>query len=244
MCYAERLAARYGHDVWGRRGARRTFGASHWAKPLKWNRDAERQGRRLRVFCASMADVFEDHPALLDERQRLWTLIAQTPWLDWQLLTKRPENVASLVPWGRIWPFNVWIGVSVENQEWAERRAPLLAEIPAGVRFLSCEPLLEVVDLSRWLEPSPQIDWVIVGGESGPRARAMNLAWATSLVAQCRSAGVAVFVKQLGTAWARASGTDSKGGHWEQWPEDLRIREMPLLRRLDQEAVNPRSLSR
>lgn len=153
-CYAETMSTRYGHNVWGpaKTTERRTFGDKHWAEPLKWNKAAQAAGERHRVFCASMADVFEDHPALIKERGRLWNLIAQTPWLDWLLLTKRPERANYEAPWGSEaypWPVNVWLGTSVENQEEADRRIPELLKVPAAVRFLSCEPLLGPVDLTQ-----------------------------------------------------------------------------------------------
>lgn len=150
-CYADTLATRYGHHVWRRHGERRMLSDENWRKPLRWNRDAEAAGVPARVFCASMADVFEDHPQVAEPRERLWGLIAQTPWLHWQLLTKRIENVAAMAPWGEHWPVNVWLGTSVENQRWAETRIPILLSIPAHIRFLSCEPLLGPIDLSRWL---------------------------------------------------------------------------------------------
>ncbi|MGH2731424.1 MAG: DUF5131 family protein [Actinomycetota bacterium] len=249
-CYAERLAARWGHDLWAKRGPRRRFGEAHWGEPLRWNRRAEREGRRARVFCASMADVFEDHPALAPEREKLWRLIEQTPWLEWQLLTKRPENVGGMAPWGSSWPPNVWLGVSAENQEFAERRIHRLLQIPAALRFVSAEPLVGPIDLrglrapnsapidcpgGEVIDPRDGIDaacpdrihWVIAGGESGPGARPMDLAWARRLVADCRSVGVPVFVKQLGSAWAKDRHADPKGGDWELWPKDLAVREMP-----------------
>jgi protein gp37 len=152
----------------------------------------------------------------------------------------------------RYWPTalpNVWLGTSVENQRWADVRIPKLLECPAEVRFLSCEPLLGPVDLERWLLegvaqptdygtgieydmwPTGEIDWVIVGGESGPGARPMRLEWAHNLVEQCRFAAVAVFVKQLGTR-RLADGIDwpcldPKGGDMAEWPADLRAREYP-----------------
>jgi protein gp37 len=106
----------------------------NWQRPLKWNRDAGRAGVPGKVFCASMADVFEDHPDLEEPRKRLWDLIEATPWLHWQLLTKRPENVAAMAPWGSGWPSWVWLGVSAENQRWADTRIPVLLELPAAVR--------------------------------------------------------------------------------------------------------------
>lgn len=122
--------------------------ASYWQQPIKWNRDARAAGVRRRVFCASLADVFEDHPDVVGERAALFKLIEETPALDWQLLTKRPENMARLAPrsWETRWPDNVWAGVTAENAEQLARRAPYLRQIPARVRFLSCEPLLGPLD--------------------------------------------------------------------------------------------------
>jgi protein gp37 len=113
---------------------------------------------------------FEDHPTVEQERCKLWPLIEQTPMLNWVLLTKRPQNILQMVPWSGAFPHNVWIGTSVENQRRANERIPVLLAVPAVVRFLSCEPLLEAVDLSAWL---PFLQWVIVGGESGAAARPM-----------------------------------------------------------------------
>ena len=156
-CYADTTATRYGHgQLWRRHGERRTFGEKHWAEPLNWNEKAEAGGPRHRVFCASMADVFEDHPQLPPERDRLWELVSETPWLDWLLLTKRPENVAVMAPWGTIWPSNVWLGTSVENQRWAEERIPILLDAAAAIRFVSCEPLLGPVDLWSWIDAQDQ----------------------------------------------------------------------------------------
>ena len=157
-CYAADWAKRFGTE-WGPKARRRFFSADKWREPLKWNRQAEREGVRARVFCASMADVFEQlrkgHPdcdALFNAREQLWDLIEHTPWLDWLLLTKRPENVRTMVPpvwWGQKFPANVWLGTTVENQEQADARIPCLLQAKAAVRFLSCEPLLGPVDLCR-----------------------------------------------------------------------------------------------
>src|SRR5215207_6054449 len=114
-----------------------------------------------------MADVFEDRPELDVWRARLWELILATQELDWLLLTKRPELVSTMVPWGERWPANVWLGTTVENQKWAEERLPHLVAVPAAVRFISAEPLLGPLTIARWLENG--LDWVITGGESGPR---------------------------------------------------------------------------
>lgn len=159
-CYAATLGGRFGVE-WGPRARRRFFGEAHWAEPRRWNRAAEKAGVRRRVFCASMADVFEllpaghpDEETLEEARGRLWRLIAETRSLDWLLLTKRPENVLGLTPvdWrAGTWPQNVWVGTTVEDQRRVDERIPHLLTIPAPVRFLSCEPLLGPVDLRRWL---------------------------------------------------------------------------------------------
>jgi protein gp37 len=220
-CYAEELMdTRYGRVQWGVNGTRVRTSESNWKQPYKWNRKAEAEGVRKRVFCASLADVFEDRPELVAWRSDLFAMIDSTPWLDWLLLTKRPENIKRLWPFGWYedkggpftWP-NVWIGISVENQEQADKRIPLLLDIPARVRFLSIEPLLGPVDLKEtgalWtsvqnnsiVKTTPAwrlIHWVIVGGESGHNARPMHPEWARSIRDQCQSAGVPFFFKQHG----------------------------------------------
>ncbi len=125
FCYAERDARRYGHQVWGRHGPRRLLSEANWRLPLRWDRDAERAGVPALVFCASMADVFEDHPQVVEPRQRLWRRIEDTPHLRWLLLTKRPENVPEMVPWATAWPEQVWLGTSVETQRYALQQADL-----------------------------------------------------------------------------------------------------------------------
>lgn len=129
---------------------------NYWKQPLTWNKKAETEGVRYKVFCGSMCDVFEDREELISRRGALWGRIVATPHLDWLLLTKRPGNIIPLVPKDLFSqepfiPFNVWIGVSVENQEQADKRIPELLKIPAKVRFLSCEPLLGQIDLSHYL---------------------------------------------------------------------------------------------
>lgn len=206
-CYAETLDKRFGRAVWGpaKTTARMEMSADYWKQPLKWDKEARKAGERRRVFCASMADVFEDHPQLEWPRANLWGLIETTPNLDWLLLTKRPENILRMVPrqwWEDEPPANVWYGTSVESQEYADKRIPELIHVPAVVRFLSCEPLLGPVDLSPWLDPTSlcYLNWVICGGESGPGARPMHPDWARSLRDQCQDAGVAFHFKQHG-AW-------------------------------------------
>lgn len=241
-CYAETFDRRVhgvGKEHWGVRSPRRFFGDKHWNEPLKWSAAAERAGERHRVFCASMADVFEDREDLTPHRRRLFYLIEQTPALDWLLLTKRPENVMRLVPlaWRGTFPGNVWMGTSAEDQQRADERIPALLGVPAVVRFLSCEPLLGPVDLLGVETPEGVdgtcVDWVIVGGESGGGSRGFNVRWARTIVEQCRRAGVPVFVKQLGArpfdtaVSAKLKLRDKKGGWMDEWPEDVRVREFP-----------------
>lgn len=165
----------------------------HWRKPR-------------RVFVNSMSDLFhEDVP--FDFIDRVFNVMIETPRHTYQVLTKRPERMREYVSNRAIrynWhkdahmpPRNIWLGVSVEDQAAADKRIPVLLDTRAAVRFLSCEPLLEAVDLSYWLgEEMPPLQWVIVGGESGPRYRPMELAWARSLRDQCTAAGSAFFFKQ------------------------------------------------
>lgn len=148
-CYAENLAHRFGTE-WGAGKTRRTFGDKHWREPLAWNAKAERDGRRIKVFCASMADVF-DNDAPEGERERLFALIEATPWIDWQLLTKRIGNVRHMIPdrWSVRLPQNVWLGATIVNQAEADRDIVKLLSIKVGVRFLSIEPMLGPIDLVR-----------------------------------------------------------------------------------------------
>lgn len=297
-CYAETFDKRVGGKNWGKDAPRRFFGEKHWREPLKWAANAAKAGERRRVFCSSMADVFEDRDDLETERQKLWALVRRTAslgtdrvaigamleatdparaaalriesinvgtWgLDWLLLTKRPKNILKMCP-PDVLPL-VWAGatVGVKKSVW---RAAELVKVPARVRFLSVEPQLEGLDLSAWLgacrcdvEASEgagmhaascsatrsRIDWVIQGGESGPKARPFDLEWARDLRDQCKAAGVAYFLKQLG---ADARGTrsgppfrpgmppsefevrlrlkDRAGADPSEWPADLRVQQFP-----------------
>jgi protein gp37 len=212
-CYAAAFDHRLGGDHWGPKSDRKFFGDKHWNAPRKWNRDAEKAGVRERVFCASMADVFEDRDDLNDARTRLYQLIDQTPHLDWLLLTKRPENIANLYPvkWITETPRNVWLGTTVENQEYADERVPRLLDVDAVVHFLSCEPLLGEVSIPAYLRGTaqhraiaayagktdePGVDWVIAGCESGPGARPTKVEWLRFLRDQCAFANVPFLLKQ------------------------------------------------
>lgn len=230
-CYAARQDAhrRWTPDGWG--GPRRRTSAEYWKQPLKWDRAAARKGERHRVFCSSLADVF-DNQVDAAWRADLWPLIAATPHLDWLLLTKRPQNIKKMLPadWGSGYQ-NVWLGTTVENQAEADRRIPHLLAVPARVRFLSCEPLLGPIDLTRvagragldphWCMKKSGLGWVIVGGESGPGARPMHPDWARSLRDQCAAARVPFFVKQL------SSGGPKAIKEIDAFPEGLRVREFP-----------------
>jgi protein gp37 len=196
-CYAETWAHRLGAKIWGRHAPRRFFGDEHWKHPLRWNAEAERDQVRRRVFCASMADVFEVRAELNPWRARLWPLIEQTPWLDWLLLTKRPKNVRRMAPWGSRWPHNVWLGTTAENQKHADLRIPELLESPARIHFISAEPLIGPLSIARW----SGIDWVIAGGESGHHARPTDPEWVRSLRDECHESGIAFHFKQWGH-WA------------------------------------------
>lgn len=237
-CYARTLRIRTGHpEEWA--GTRTRTSAGYWRNPLKWNRAAEAAGRRALVFCASLADVFEDHPHVDGWRSDLFDLITDTPWLIWQLLTKRPQNVLGMVPahWlaPLAWPANVWIGTTVEDQQRADERLPHLVRVPAPVRFLSVEPMLSHVDLNHWLvdctdtsrhgpcSPSGAgslIQWVICGGESGPGHRAIDPAWANDLRYQCNAAGVPFWFKQGSGAHPGSRIGDRKLDGAQAWPPD------------------------
>lgn len=223
------------------------------AQPLRWRRPR-------RIFVCSMSDLFGEW--VPDEMiDRIFAVMALCPQHTFQVLTKRAERMRDYMrgledPWKghadrprcMAHAKNLWLGVSVEDQRRADERIPLLLETPAAVRWVSAEPLLEAVDFhqvmhawrmmtgSEFLRRSPaNIDWIVVGGESGPGARPFNIDWARSIIAQCQAAGVACFVKQLGAkpywqedATAPLPLRDHKGGAIEEWPADLRIREYPV----------------
>jgi len=212
-CYAERLDKRTGGSYWGAHNAPRLMSADNWRKPLRWQRAAAEANTRRRVFCGSMCD-WTDRNAPGAERERLWRVIQGTPFLDWQLLTKRAPLIAECLPadWGTGYA-NVWLGVTVEDRKHGLPRIDYLRRVPAKVRFLSVEPLLEdlgCIDLTG-------IHWVIVGGESGPGARPIAASWVENVKRQCDAAGVAFFFKQWG-------GHRDKGGclldgrEIKQWP--------------------------
>lgn len=141
-CYAEAWAKRVGRDLFGGRSKRKRTVKTIWERPRLWNRIASEKRKPRKVFCASLADVFEDAPGPNEWRVDVWDLIRETPWLDWQLLTKRPENIAAMLPddWGDGWP-HVWLGTSIGIRNHVDR-ADILRQVPAKVRFISAEPLI------------------------------------------------------------------------------------------------------
>lgn len=213
-CYAEGFSKRTGHAVWGAAAPRRFFGEAHWNEPLKWNEEAKKARERRRVFCASMADVFEDRVDLIEPRARLYGLIRTTTELDWLLLTKRPENIYPLTAkW--LFPHNVWMGTSAENQEYWDKRVPILLSIPVAIHFVSAEPLLGPIEMT-----GPLPEWMIVGGESGPRQ--IQEEWVDSIQRQCVSKRVPFFFKQWGgkTPGAKtAAGRTLNGKTYSEFPE-------------------------
>lgn len=282
-CYAERGSKRNPRvlGVWGDKGTRVMAAQAQWDEARRWDAEASlattfRETPPPRVFCASLADVFEDWPGQMsdhkgrplfrtvvlagtinyshgardldgtlrepytldDARGRLWALIRLTPHLDWLLLTKRPENIARMMPAGP-W-HNVWLGTTVEDQEHAVR-LDILQDAAAGlgvpVRFCAAEPLLGRLDLDGCLGPDG-INWVIVGGESGGGARTFRDDWARLIIHRCEDAVVPCFVKQMGSnplvyddrhsTLVRIGG---KGDDPDEWPESLRVQQFPIVKR-------------
>jgi protein gp37 len=223
-CYAEAMMdKRYGRVKWGPHGERIRTSPTNWQMPRKWARAARQQGslvkikskafdprsayRRPRVFCASLADVF-DNQVPREWRRELFTLIEETPELDWLLLTKRPENIARMFPVG-VWE-NVWLGTTCEDQYHFDKRYPLIREVRVPVHFISYEPAIGPLRLNKACP-----NWIICGGESGTNARLMQPQWARDLRDECESNGVAFFMKQMTKNAAI--------------PDDLMVRQFPVL---------------
>jgi len=218
-CYAAEWDKRYeGGKHWGPKAPRRRTSEKNWNAPLKWDAEAAKHVVRYRVFCASLADVFDNQvdPAW---RADLWELIRSTPNLDWLLLTKRAPNIAKMLPsdWGNGYP-NVWLGTTVENQNEWDARGKQLAVIPAVVRFLSCEPLLGFIQYGDAIK---SIDWIITGGESGANYRHAEPDWFRAIRDQCIKAGVAFLFKQWeGTSQPviKKLGRQLDGKVWDEYP--------------------------
>jgi protein gp37 len=226
-CYAERERDHRFHQVkWGPHGARKRTTEGTWMGPPRWNREAEKTGKRFRVFCASLADWL-DNKVPRSWRDDLAQVIHDTPNLDWLMLTKRIENFDKLAPWHRRdVPRHVWIGVTCENQEWFDRRYKHLDDINA-IRFISYEPAIGPLKIGAACP-----DWVICGGESGKGARRMKPAWARALRDECADLDIAFFMKQIGSnhdGWP--TNIRGKGDDIDDWPKDLRVRQFPFGKR-------------
>lgn len=198
-CYAEAWSKRSGHVKWGNSPRKRTTEA-YWKAPHIWQQKAAQfaaqNGRRQRVFCASLADVF-DNQADPEWRADLFKVIKATPALDWQLLTKRPQNIKKMLPedWGSHGYQNVWLGFTAEDQTRFDQRKRFIDEIPAAVWFVSYEPAIGPLRIA---ESDPKPDWLISGGESGHGARPLDPEWVRNVIADCRVFGIAPFFKQWG----------------------------------------------
>jgi protein gp37 len=213
-CYAAATMDNRLHRVqWGAQGTRIRTSADNWKQPLKWNREASAARTRTKVFTASLADVFEDRSELTTWRDDLHRLIADTPHLDWLVLTKRPE-IAARYYQEKTMPKNIWLGTSVENSATASKRISILQSIEAPIRFLSCEPLLE--DLGKLNLTG--IHWVIVGGESGRNHRPIDADWVRSIREQCRDSKTTFFFKQWGGTTPKKNGNILDGETHEHFP--------------------------
>jgi protein gp37 len=238
-CYAERLAIRLSGPGQPYEGlVKSTPSGPRWTGrvalvesaldlPLRWKKPG-------RIFVNSMSDLF--HEKVPDEWiDRIFAVMAKAPQHTFQILTKRPERMLEWVTRSRPVPLpNVWLGVSVEDQETADVRIPLLLQTPTAVRWVSYEPALGSVDfrsLGLLKRTGAGLDWMVVGGESGPGARPFDLAWARQTIDQCREAGIAPFFKQTGSRPILDGEPlrlkDRKGGDMDEWPADLRVREYP-----------------
>jgi protein gp37 len=232
------MDTRYGRVEWGVNGTRSKTKWTGNNSPHKWNKKAKEIGERHRVFCASLADIFEDREDLIEWRKQLFEIIDETMYLDWLILTKRPENIKKMWP-DKHYRHNVWLGTSPCNDETAEVAIPSLLDSNfnnalAPVSFLSCEPLVGPMDLGNpalLRRTGSGFNWVIVGGESGPKARTMDIEWARDIVEQCQASNTAVYVKQVGSRPVFEGEpypvSHPKGGNIDEWPEELKIREYP-----------------
>ena len=254
-CYAEAWAKRTNLVKWGNAQPRHKTSETNWKQPLKWDKEAQCLGIRYRVFCASLADVF-DNEVPPEWREELFKLIADTPNLDWLIVTKRIGNVDSMIK-----SFNkpclfyerIWLLATICNQQEADRDIPKLLKLPFGIRGLSMEPLLGPVEISQWLKPRSQtnqdgyhgdhapgwttdtntLDWIIVGGESGPHARPMQHQWVTDLRDECQTKHILFFFKQWGEygyllqedrmsnhrIGKKLSGRELDGKHHDEFPQ-------------------------
>jgi protein gp37 len=207
-CYAETMMDKRYHRVqWGPHGERIRTSEANWKLPFRWAKKAREaledfdvgmltmRPHRPRVFCASLADVF-DNKAPKGARDDLWGIIEDTPELDWLLLTKRPENISDMIPpkWDCGLPRHIWVGTTAEDQDAFDRRWPVLAKVPAKIRFISYEPAIGPLTIRDHKELP---NWLICGGESGPGYRDMPAAWAGDIGWECKGLGIPFFMKQM-----------------------------------------------
>jgi len=220
FCYAEEWNKRYeGGKNWGPKAPRRRTTEKNWNNPVRWDKEAERLGIRYRVFCASLADVF-DNQVEPQWRSDLFKLIRETPNLDWLLLTKRAPNISKMLPedWGNGYP-NVWLGTTVENQEEWDKRGKHLVNVPAIVHFLSCEPLLGPINYGPDIA---KLQWIITGGESGPSFRHADPDWFRGIRDQCVAADIPFLFKQWegpNQVAIKKLGRELDGIVWNQYPK-------------------------
>jgi protein gp37 len=210
-CYAERdNNHRHWAPGWGS-GVSRHRTTSAWKDPPRWNRKAVITGYRPRIFCASLADIF-DNEVLQEWRDDLWQLIRVTPYLRWMLLTKRIGNTAKMLP--ADWPYpHCGLMATIESQEVWDRDFPKLMRLPAAWHGVSCEPLLGPINIG-----NARPDWIITGGESGPRYRPLDMDAVRSLRDQCARNGVTFHHKQNGGARPKASGCLVDGVEHKNFP--------------------------
>lgn len=201
-CYAEALTKRFPNNF--KKGFDLTLHPERLEEPLKWRTPS-------RIFVNSMSDLFHEEVPL-DFIQKVFQVIHKTPWHIYQILTKRPERLLELASNLEFYE-NVWLGVSVENQNYVHR-VDFLRKVPATVRFLSCEPLLGELNLEL-----TGIHWVIVGGESGQKHRPLKTEWVKGIHDQCEAAGVAFFFKQIGGRTSKAGGRLLDGKIWDEMPD-------------------------
>lgn len=201
-CYAEALTKRFPKNF--PNGFELTLHPERLEEPKHWRTPS-------RIFVNSMSDLFHEKVPI-DFLKQVFDVIGETPWHIYQILTKRHERLLQLAP-ELEWHKNIWMGVSVENQNYAHR-VDYLRKVPANVRFLSCEPLLAALQLNL-----TDIDWVIVGGESGVKHRPIELEWVQSIRAQCQEADVAFFFKQWGGRTPKAGGRLLDDQIWDEMPK-------------------------
>lgn len=240
-CYAEtstytRTQRAKGRELWGGAGERHIVSDATVNQVHRWNREARDSGERQRVFCSSLSDILEDRRELDEHRARLWDIVERCPNLDFLLLTKRPLNWLKMAPpsWLRgDWPRNAWAGVTIESDRYLTRAHHLVeAARWAPVRFVSAEPLLGRLTMGHM---AGQIDWVIIGGESGPKARSTVIDRLDRLAHDCIMSGIPVWMKQLGSdphhrhpLGERHHTSDPKGGEPDEWPQWMhKRRELP-----------------